>query len=497
MSPRNLLNIPTATWQWVDPLKCFLLIVIIVIWGHCLEICKEQSNYKPELQQLMGLGSFIVTFVFSILIESIFTLIFAYVQGTLVIYFLSFSIGAYSTSALGTPYTIDINHFKWIQAPTVITKELNDSMGNAFSPGLITYVQMNHLYSWTERTKDDINEIAFMPVSITETIKELYQNLNLTQDNQSNNQSYNDNLDKWKLEKVFNNIGMQYLASQCSANIIPSCEIDGREDVHVMAGKENQTISCRLCNLHYNTMNTSVQINCNISIKGGIFPLVALEFPAPTQQPREEYLSRVLMKKNELTELKEIKNNLLTIMEKALSSPISNADPITKNVAMQLASAWDCEPENVTCAQSKGTVATIRYVGALLDTTYIGYFVGISANETELLKNNSLTTGFYRVSHRVCLGGTNPMQTIGLMIAIPLIIVIVGLLPLLYNNKLWWLAADIGNNYIAFIRSISPCGENWDNELPECIARPGETKFKKTVRLNVKDNHIGLSSKSA
>ncbi|CAG8464277.1 hypothetical protein C2G38_2079226 [Gigaspora rosea] len=545
MSPRNLLNIPIATWQWVDPLKCFLLIVILVIWGHCLEICKEQSNYKPELQQLMGLGSFVVTFVFSILIESIFTLIFAYVQGIfllrgrgipfhsiiiggnplrvsmtcftmikqkkqinifqflsylgiLVIYALSFSIGAYSTSTLGTPYTIDINPFKWIQAPTVITKELNNSMENAFDPsGLITYVQMNHLYSWTEITKDDINEIAFMPVRMRKSIKELDQNLNLTQDNKSNNQSYNDNLDKWKLEQVFNNVGMQYLASQCSANIIPSCEIDGREDVHVMAGKENQTISWRLCNLHYNTMNTSVQIDCNISIKGGIFPLVAFEFPAPTQQPREEYLSQVLIKKNELTELKEIKNNLLTIMEKSLSYPLSNADPITKNVAVQLASAWDCEPENVTCAQSKGTVATIRYVGALLDTTYTRYFVEISNNITELLKNNSLTTGFYRVSHRVCLGGTNPMQKIGLIIAIPLIIVIIGLLPLLYNNKLWWLAADIGNNYIAFIRSINPCGVNLNNELPECIARPGETKFKKTVRLNVKDNHIGLSSESS
>ncbi|CAG8748162.1 25588_t:CDS:2 [Gigaspora margarita] len=204
-------------------------------------------------------------------------------------------------------------------------------------------------------------------------------------------------------------------------------------------------------------MNTSVQIDCNVSIKGGIFPLVTLEFPAATQQPREEYLSQVLIKKNKLTELKEIKNNLLTIMEKALSYPLSNADLITKNVAVQLASAWDCEPENVTCAQSKGTVATIRYVGALLDTTYIMYLAEMSNNTTELLKNNSLMTGFTRVSHR-------------------------------------WLAANIGNNYIAFIRSISPCGENWDNELPECTTHPGETKFKKTVRLNIKDNHIGLAS---
>ncbi|CAG8494393.1 1427_t:CDS:1 [Dentiscutata erythropus] len=542
MSPRNLQNIPSATWQWADPLKSFLLIIIIVVWGHCLEICKEQSNYTPEFQQLMGLGSFIVTFAFSLLVESIFTHIFAYVQGifllsrrgipfqsiiiggnplqvsvtcftmikqkqisiiqllsylgTLVIYILSFSIGAYATSTLGTPYIMDVTPFKWIQVPTVLTQELNNSMYNAFVEdnflGAFTNIQMNHLFSWVERTKDDISEIAFMPLTITELIKGLEQNLTLNI--QSNNQYFNSGLAKWKLEKTYNNVDMQYLASQCSANIIPSCEIDGRESVYVMAGKENQTISWRLCNLHYNTMNTSMQIDCNISIKGGIFPLITFEYPSVTQQPREEYLSQVLIKKNELKELKEIKNNLFAIMEDVLLRPLNNSDPITKNVAIQLASAWNCEPENVTCAQSKGTTATIRYVGALLDTASVMYLAEISKNITELLKNNSSTTGFFRSSHRVCLGGTNPMQSIGLMIAIPLIIIIIGLLPLLYNNKLWWLAADIGNNYIAFIRSISPCGENWDNELPECIARRGETKFKKTVRLNVKDNHIGLSS---
>ncbi|CAG8748168.1 25589_t:CDS:2, partial [Gigaspora margarita] len=85
-----------------------------------------------------------------------------------------YDIGAYSISTLGTPYTIDINLFKWIQAPTVITKELNDSMGNTFdSLGIFTSIQMNHLYSWAKRTKDDINKIAFIPISMIKTIKEL------------------------------------------------------------------------------------------------------------------------------------------------------------------------------------------------------------------------------------------------------------------------------------------------------------------------------------
>ncbi|CAG8752198.1 7568_t:CDS:2, partial [Gigaspora rosea] len=520
MSPKNLSDIPSANWQWADPLKSFLLIVIIVVWGHCLEICREQPNYSPEFQQLMGPGSFIVTFAFSLLIESIFTHIFAYVQGifllsrrgipfqsiiiggnplrvslscftiikqkqinifqllsylgTLVIYILSFSIGAYATSTLGTPYTImEVTTFKWIQAPTVLTKELNASMNSAFIPdnfiGAVVNIQMNHLFSWVQRTKDDINEIAFMPMT-----KDL--ELNLTQSsNQSNTQSFNHALTKWKVEKVLTNVGMQYLASQCSANIIPPCEINGRESVYVMAGKKNQTISWRLCNLHYNTINTfintSMQIDCNISIKGGVFPLIIFEYPNVNQQPLEEYLS-----------------------QNALLRPFNDSDPITKNVAMQLASGWNCEPENVNCAQSKGTAATLRYVGALLDSTSIMYFADNKDKLNELLKNNSSTTGSYRASHRVCLGGTNPMQSIGLMITIPLIIVIIGLLPLLYNNKLWWLAADIGNNYLAFARSVIPCGENWNNELPECTARLGETKFKKTVRLNIKDNHIGLSS---
>ncbi|CAG8587164.1 2988_t:CDS:1 [Dentiscutata heterogama] len=540
MSPRNPQDVLSAVWQWENPLKCFLLIIIIVVWGYLLDTCGEQPDYIPEIQKLMSLGSFIMSISFSLLTRITFSHIFAYVQGffllskqgipfqaviceestplrvltacfimlkqkhnsihqiisylgTLIIYIASIIIGAYAASKLATPYIFYETSINWVQAPT---KGLNSSLYSAFTPensfGQFNEIQFNALSNWNTMTGVDGNEIAFMPMAIAKTIKELEQNL--TQNNQSNNQPSNNELTKWKLEKVFNNVGMQYLASQCSANIIPPCEIDGRESVHVMAGKENQTISWRLCNLHYNTINTSMQIDCNISIKGGVFPLITFEYPSANQQPREEDLSQVLMKKNELKELEEIKNNLFAIMENALLRPFNYSDPITKNVAMQLASAWSCEPENVTCAQSKGTAATVRYVGALLDTTSVMYLAEISKNITEFLKNNSSTTGSFRISHRVCLGGTNPMQSIGIMITIPLIIVIIGLLPLLYNNKLWWLAADIGNNYIAFARSISPCGENWDNELPECTARPGETKFKKTVRLNIKDNHIGLSS---
>ncbi|CAG8610669.1 1218_t:CDS:1, partial [Cetraspora pellucida] len=58
--------------------------------------------------------------------------------------------------------------------------------------------------------------------------------------------------------------------------------------------------------------------------------------------------------------------------------------------------------------------------------------------------------------------GSNPMKSIGLMIAIPMIMIIIGLLPLLSSNKLVWLAADIANSHVAFIRSYFK--ENSDSE---------------------------------
>ncbi|CAG8546032.1 3635_t:CDS:1 [Gigaspora margarita] len=278
---------------------------------------------------------------------------------------------------------------------------------------------------------------------------------------------------------------MQYLTSQCSAANL-HCDINSQEYVYVMAGKENQTISWCLCNL---PMNTSIQIDCNITIKGGLFPTITLEYPNYIRQPREEDLSQVLARKNELSDLNEIKNNLFTIMEGALSPPFLDSDLITVNVATQLASAWSCEPGNFICAQHSGAVATIRYVGALLETAYFLYIVDNYGNITEWMVKNS-STGLFKVSHRVCLGGNNPMQFIGLMIAIPLILVIVGLLPILYNDKLWWLAADIGNNYIALIRSINPFYGSWKNKF----VRPGENQPKNVIlsKFGDKDNHIGL-----
>ncbi|CAG8729457.1 8348_t:CDS:2 [Gigaspora margarita] len=452
MSQRDLLNVSSATWQWLDPLKSLFLIIIIALWGYFLEKCGEQPNDALELQQLMGLGSFIVTIAFSILIESTF---------------------------------INTTSFNWIQAPTTITKELNSSMFNAFIPDnfLISsynYAQFNSLSSWVEKTKTDITEIAFMPFTIAQK-----QGQNLTRNNQSQTSSNNDNLNKWIQMRIYNNVGMQYLTSQCSAANL-HCDLNSQEYVYVMAGKENQTISWCLCNL---PTNTSIQIDCNITIKGGLFPKITLEYPSYIQQPREEDLSQVLARKNELSDLKEIKNNLFTLMEKARSRPFLDSDLITVNVATQLASAWSCEPGNFICAQHSGAVATIRYVGALLETASFLYFADNYDNITEWMVKNS-STGLLKVSHRVCLGGNNPMHFIGLMIAIPLTLVIIGLLPILYNDKLWWLAADIGNNYIALIRSINPFYESWKTKF----VRPGENQPNNMIlsKFGDKDSSIGL-----
>ncbi|CAG8546016.1 3634_t:CDS:1 [Gigaspora margarita] len=218
MPQRDFLNVPSATWQWLGPLKSLFLIIIIALWGYFLEKCGEQTNDTQELQQLMGLGSFIVTIAFSILIESTFSHIFAYIQGfflcskqgiplraiiiggnplrvsiecfyllkqksinryqlisylsILAIYILSFGIGTYAVSNLGTPYIVNTTSFNWIQAPTTITEELNSSMLNIFASenSLLPYsfVQFNSLSSWVEKTKTDITEIAFMPFTIAQ-----------------------------------------------------------------------------------------------------------------------------------------------------------------------------------------------------------------------------------------------------------------------------------------------------------------------------------------
>ncbi|KAF0541898.1 hypothetical protein F8M41_005047 [Gigaspora margarita] len=60
-------------------------------------------------------------------------------------------------------------------------------------------------------------------------------------------------------------------------------------------------------------------------------------------------------------------------MKDGLSGTLNTIDPITKNAAVQQASAWCCEPKNITCPQSKGTLTTVRYVGALLESASIMY----------------------------------------------------------------------------------------------------------------------------
>ncbi|KAF0420912.1 hypothetical protein F8M41_006888 [Gigaspora margarita] len=87
--------------------------------------------------------------------------------------------------------------------------------------------------------------------------------------------------------QIYNNVGMQYLTSQCSAANL-HCDINSQE--YVRNG-------------------------------WGLFPIITLEYPSYIRQPHEEDLSQVLARKNELSDLKEIKNNLFTIMEEALSRP--------------------------------------------------------------------------------------------------------------------------------------------------------------------------------
>src|SRR6266511_2778688 len=81
MTPRSLQDVSVASWQWQGPLKSFLLIVVIVVWGYLLRACGEDPSYTPKLQQLMSLGSFIVAIIFGILAQMTFSHMFSYIQG--------------------------------------------------------------------------------------------------------------------------------------------------------------------------------------------------------------------------------------------------------------------------------------------------------------------------------------------------------------------------------------------------------------------------------
>ncbi|CAG8588596.1 hypothetical protein C2G38_2291033 [Gigaspora rosea] len=529
MSPRNPQDILSAVWQWENPLKCCLLIIIIVVWGYLLDTCGGQPDYIPETQKLMSLGSFIMTISFSLLIRITFSHIFAYVQGffllskqgipfqaiiceestplrvftscfimlkqkhysihqlisysgTLIIYIASIMIGAYAASKLATPYIFYETPINWVQAPT---KGLNSSLYSAFPPndsfGQINEIQFNALSNWNTMVREDGNELAFMPTTFTLT-KQL-------------NKKFADanGLVKWKLEKGFNNINMLYLNSQCSANANAACEFGISENsfAKISYNKENQIISWLLCTPKtFYESPISMQMDCNITIKEGIFPLVIVEYPS-IDQPHGEFLTQVFLRKNELADAKELKDDLFTILKIFESNYF---DLITNNLFDQLFNSWNCD-QDITCAQNTGAEMTVKYVGTILETAFTIYPLENKLNLNDWIKN-SASTGFFRVSHKMCLGGNNPMFSIGLMIAIPLILMFIELLPLLHHNKIWWLASDIGNDSFSLIRSIRPCGNEWESVLPECTARPNEINCMKKVRFSVKENHVGLLSDS-
>jgi hypothetical protein len=169
----------------------------------------------------------------------------------------------------------------------------------------------------------------------------------------------------------------------------------------------------------------------------------------------------------------------------------NNKDLITNNVLTQLLGHWDCNAGNVTCAQELGTTAAIQFFGARLETANILYPVDNLINVNEWIEK-STSTGSLTVMHKVCMGGSNPILMIGLMIFIPSIMTIIELLPLLFsNNKAWWLASDIGFKHIALLRSTAKSNIT----LPECTNRPNEiTNSQTVVRFNVKpkDDYFGL-----
>jgi hypothetical protein len=134
-------------------------------------------------------------------------------------------------------------------------------------------------------------------------------------------------------------------------------------------------------------------------------------------------------------------------------------------------------------------MATVQYVGALLETAASTYPVDNDINVNEWI-GNSTSTGSLTASHKVCIGGSDPMTAIGLMMAIPLVMLIIELLPIVWNKKVWWLASDIGFKHIALLRSTAQS----KIDFPDCTIRPGETTKETIVRFNAdtKGDHYGL-----
>ncbi|GBC07200.1 hypothetical protein RclHR1_07300002 [Rhizophagus clarus] len=537
MTTRNLQDVPLATWQWRDSLIRLSLIAIIFTWGFLLEACGGQPNYSPELQYLMNFGSFIVAIILGALAQSSLAHIFAYVQGyfllkshgiplhaitsgeqtparilsaclviykskkndtgdkkqkfyhiflytsTLIVYFASVGIGGFAASKLGTPYVYYSSPIKWVQVPTIPNDELRASLNNAFLPndffGPITSTQFDSISHWVQEADINENEVAFLPVT--------YDNLG----DAINNGNITNSLKKWKVEADYYNVNLQYLTAQCNVDPNPPCNTDQlmvTTTIDTKVNKENKTITWDICDLPND--KGSIQFVCSIILKEGIFP--SMTIVAPENLPRDEQLAEILLRKNEMKDLNDLKDEMFATMENAIARPTYdiNKDLITTTVFSRLISLWDCEVGNVTCAQKLGTKAVIQFFGARLQTANILYPSDNLINVDEWIEK-STSTGTLTATHKVCIGGRNPILTIGLMIFIPLIMTIVELLPLLFGNKAWWLASDIGFKHIALLRSTA----NSNINLPECTNRPDEiTNSQAVVRFNTKpkNGYFGL-----
>jgi hypothetical protein len=542
MSSRNLQDVPLATWQWRDSLIRLVLTAIIFSWGILLEVCGEQPNYSPELQYLMSFGSFIVAIILGTLAQSTLAHMFAYIQGyfllkshgiplhaimsgeqtpgrilsacfviykykrnstedykkqkygkfyqillyasTLFVYFASVGVGGYASSKLGTPYVYFSTPIKWAQVSTIPDEKLRASLNNAFLPnnflGAISSIQFNSLARWSQMTAVNGKEVVFLPKT--------YNNIDIA----VKDSKLKDDLLKWRVEVKYDNINMQYITAQCDVDQHPPCADQlekGTSLIYTKVSKENKTFLWDICNLPNDA--GSVRLICSITLKEGIFPSTTIVIPEIL--PRSEQLIEFLLRKNEMKDLNELRDEIFATMENVYAQPSYdvNRDIITINVIQQLVNRWNCEARNVTCAQEMGIAAAIRSFGARLESANILYPSDNLINVNEFVEK-STSTGSVTVTHKMCIGGTNPILTIGLMIFIPLLMTIIELLPLLFsNNKAWWLASDIGFKHIALLRSTAKSNIN----LPECTNRPDETADGQTiVRFNAepKNDYFGL-----
>jgi hypothetical protein len=535
MSSRSLQDVPIASWQWQDPLIRFILISIIFASGYLLEACGEQPDYSTELQYLVNFGSFILAIVVGILAQATLSHMFSYIQGyfllkkqgiplqaimsgnqtpsrilsacyvifksgtkgdkeqrnnkvyqifsyasILIVYIASVGVGGYASSKLGTPYVFYSAPIKWVQMPAIPDESVRISINNAFLP--IGTIQYSSLARWVEKTRG-VNEVAFMPITWSNSRKAI----------EDGNLRDADGLLKWRVETELNNINMQYLSAQCDVDLNPpSCNSDQIKRgslISVTANKENNTITWKICDLLNGT--GSVKLDCSVILKEGVFPRAVIAIP--DTEPRDEHLSEVLLRKNELNDLSELINELLTKMEEVFTRPSYNInnDFMITNVVGQLVNGWTCEARNVTCAQIRGSMISVQYVGALLEVAARIYPTDNKIDVNEWV-GNSTSTGSLTASHKVCIGGSDPMTSIGLMMAIPLVMLIIELLPILWNKKVWWLASDIGFKHIALLRSTS---QN-KIDFPDSTIRPDENEtIKNTViRFNAdaKGGHFGL-----